>query len=201
MSSDGCGAQAGPGSSAQSPSNEADPGSPSNLASLKPMLEVVGLIAAPLSIVTSVLVYFGIVGAQVEANFFGLDPADYNYSNQEHISRSIAPMLGPLAMAGAAIAVGIQANSLAARKADHIAASARLQHVAAWALHLGIVSIVFGAAWQWRLGSRHSYWAPIFMGVGGIASAGARGVLNSSVEPLTGPRGLIAGCWWPRSPR
>lgn len=72
------------------------------------------MVAAQLSVLASILIYFGTVATRVEARFFGLDPSQLDYSNQEFLVRSIAPMLGPLTIGGAVAVFVLQVNTLAA---------------------------------------------------------------------------------------
>lgn len=153
-----------------------DTGPASNLVSLRPMLEIVGLVLAPISLIASVLVYFGIVRTQVEADFFGVDPAVYGYSSQDHVARSIAPLLGPLAVAGVAVALIVQANAWFSRHVDEVARWRWSRPAALWTARAGFALIVIGAFWQWQVGSRHSYGAPLFLGVGGVLAAAGTGI-------------------------
>ncbi len=146
-----------------------------DLISLKPLLETVGVVAAQLSVLGSVLVYFGTVATRVEARFFGLDPSQLNYSNQELLTRSIAPMLGPLTIGGAVGVFILQLNALAAHRAAVIGGWRWTRVVIQTVTAIGLVLLAAGAIWQWQLGSRHSYWSPMFLGAGAALLLCARG--------------------------
>lgn len=139
------------------------------------MVETVGLVAAQLSVLGSVLVYFGTIATRVEARFFGLDPSQLDYSNQDLLMRAIAPMLGPLTIGGAVGVFLLQLNSLAARRAERLDRWALAGPVIEGVTFLGLGLLAAGAAWQWHLGSRHSYWSPLFLGLGAILVLGGRG--------------------------
>ncbi len=145
------------------------------LISLKPLLETIGVVAAQLSVLGSVLVYFGTVATRVEARFFGLDPSQLNYSNQELLTRSIAPMLGPLTIGGAAGVFVLQLNALAAHRSATVGEWRWTKAAIRTATAIGLVLLAAGAIWQWQLGSRHSYWSPMFLGFGAALLLCARG--------------------------
>ena len=148
----------------------------SDLATLKPMVETVGAIATQLSLLGAVLVYFGAVSSRVEARFFGLAPSQLDYSTQELVFRSVAPLLGPLSVGGAFGVFLLQLNSLAARRADHIEGWPRTGAAVRAGRVVGLLLLVAGAVWQWRLGFRHSYWSPLFLAAGAVVLLAARGI-------------------------
>lgn len=153
------------------------------LVSLKPLVETVGLIAAQLSVLGSVLIYFGTVAMRVESRFFGLDPSGLDYSNQELLVRSIAPMLGPLAVGGAVGVLVLQLNSFLGTRADRLAGWSIAGPAITGGTMLGVALIVVGAVWQWRLDSRHSYWSPLFLGGGAVVLLLVRGTAALIASP------------------
>lgn len=159
------------------------------LSQAKKLLELAGSAAAALSIVASALSYFGALSAQTEALFFGLDARIYGYSTQDLITRSVAPMLGPLALAFLGVLLVIWANDALG---DHRGAPSRLLSVRwqAGALAGGIVLMATGAAWQLRYGARHSYWSPPMLIVGALLTGTARGMLT--LRRTAGGRGRTA---------
>ena len=156
-------------------SEQSGPRRASDLGNLKPMLETIGLVAAPLSFIASLLVYFGIVRTRAEAEFFGLDPAIYGYSTQDHIVRSLAPMLGPMAVGSVAVVLAVFLNGWIGVTVRPGSGGSR-ERLVDYSARLGVGLLVVGAAWQWVLGSEHSYWAPVLLGVGGVVTAVALGV-------------------------
>ncbi len=156
-------------------STSAQAGRRTDLVSLKPLLETIGALAAQLSVLGAVLVYFGTVATRVEARFFGLDPSQLNYSNQELLIRSIAPMLGPLTIGGAVGVFVLQLNAVAGHRAQAVEGWPLTRVVIQIVTAIGLALLAAGAIWQWRLGSRHSYWSPLFLGVGAALLICARG--------------------------
>lgn len=146
-----------------------------DLGSLKPLIETVGLLAAQLTVLGSILVYFGTVATRVEARFFGLDPSQLDYSNQDLVIRAIAPMLGPLTIGGAVGVFVLQLNAMAARESGRIGRWRLTGPTVRAVTGIGLVLLAAGALWQWHLGSRHSYWSPLFLGTGAVLILCARG--------------------------
>lgn len=151
------------------------PPRPTDLGTLKPLVETVGLVAAQLSVLGSVLVYFGSIATRVEARFFGLDPNQLDYSNQDLLMRAIAPMLGPLTIGGAVGVFLLQLNNLVARRAERLEHWPRIGLAVEATTLAGLGFLAAGAVWQWHLGSRHSYWSPLFLGLGAVLVLCGRG--------------------------
>ena len=166
----GDGRSAGGAGSAGADAGRAD------LASLKPLVETVGAIATQLSLLGAVLIYFGTVSSRVEARYFGLAPGQLDYSTQELVFRSVAPLLGPLSVGGAVGVFLLQVNSLAARRVERIGTWPHTPRLVRAGRVVGLLLLVIGAVWQWRLGFRHSYWSPLFLAAGAIVLVAARGV-------------------------
>jgi|GEM_PF-6583529 len=160
------------------PGQGQDPQDESDLGDLKAKLDLIPAVLAPVSLIGAALAYFGIVRTRVEARFLGLDPEVFGYSYQDHIVRSIAPMLGPLAVTGAALAIGAALQRWAAR----IVTKTPKKYVPQLVAAVGLAAIALGGAWQWSLGARHSYLAPLLMGVGAALTAiGARASVTKSL--------------------
>jgi hypothetical protein len=63
---------------------------------LKGMLELLGSVAAPVTVVTSVLFYFGWAYTGAFYRYFGIDRSALDLSVRDYVLRSINPMLWPL---------------------------------------------------------------------------------------------------------
>jgi hypothetical protein len=65
---------------------------------LRGILETVGLVVAPTSLVTALLFYFGWARAGATYDYFGIDRSTLGFSVQDYLVRSVSPTFEPLAL-------------------------------------------------------------------------------------------------------
>lgn len=73
-----------------------------DLATLAPVLSAVGALAPPLTVVTSLMLYFGWARSAEQARFMGVDVSLFGYTTQDYVLRSIRTLYIPLLVVMAA---------------------------------------------------------------------------------------------------
>lgn len=119
-------------------------------------LRAIGTVAAPATVVTGLLYYFGWVRTDAQARFFGIDPSVLEFSTQDYLLRSISPTFWPLAFILVAVLLGACAHALACSWFQTRARHGRLRRAAFVLGAVGVALIAFGLlATNWRAAVGH----------------------------------------------
>jgi hypothetical protein len=125
---------------------------------LVPVLQVLGMVVAPTTLLSALLLFFGWVYVDTWAEHFGLRASVLNYSVQDYLLRSIQPVIHPL---GALLLMGL---------------------VFLW-IHSTISGWVNSGRHRRLLAS--AIWTMLLAGLG-LFSVGIAGIVGGSVPPLFG---------------
>jgi hypothetical protein len=158
-------------------------------AHLRSVLETVGLVIAPTTLLTSVLFFFGYMRSKALWDRFGLDLSVMGFSTQDYLLRGIDGVWWPLSAVVLAALLLLRVHSHVLRS---LAAGRRLGRIATTARvieALGAASFVLGlGGLLWRGGS-HFLFTPLSSGVGIAAMAYARHLLRK-MEHASRPKGV-----------
>ena len=142
-------------------------------ADLRSVIELVGAVAAPTTLIGALALYFGVVYVNAQAFYFGIDGSTLGFSTQDYVLRSADALfvpLGALAVAGIALLAGHTAFRRWAQRPGRES----LARAATWGLAvLGVGSFAAGATSVFRpLPFRTPFlFAPLCLGAGAIACA------------------------------
>jgi hypothetical protein len=78
---------------------------------VKEVLEIVGAVVAPTTLVTGLALYFGVVRTNTQAAFFGIDGSLFGFSAQEYLLRSPDALFVPLGATFVAGLLGVRAHA------------------------------------------------------------------------------------------
>jgi len=167
-------------------------------------------VVAPLSVLTTVLFYFGYASSRAQFEYFGVDVDTIGLSTQDYVMRSPQALLTPLlvlVLIGVAVAIGhdvsrrrVHAAAVASADADEAVAHqgrerlARLERsfrrleLAGWCVLAVGTLLLFGYAWlqDW---TPYPLVTPLVMAMGaGLAlfSARIRGLIRPEAKPRIG---------------
>ena len=140
---------------------------------LRSIIEMVGAVAAPTTVLGGLALYFGVVYVNAQAFYFGIDGSTLGLSTQDYVLRSADALFVPL---GALALAGIVLLSAHAsfRRWSHRPGRARLARLATWGLSVvGLGLFGAGAISVFRPlpVTRPFLVAPLSLGAGAIASS------------------------------
>ena len=180
-----------------SPDAPATPGRPG--LDLLSVVELVGAIVAPTTLIGGLAVYFGVVYTHAQAFYFGIDGSTLDLSTQDYVLRSADALFVPLGILGGAGIVVLWSHTAFRRWASR-PGRRRLAVSATWALTgVGRVLVAVGAASVFRPLPFDTpfLFAPLSLGAGTLACAyagSARGHLGTAGRPAGEP---APGRWVP----
>ncbi|MGH9281002.1 MAG: hypothetical protein ACRD12_23305 [Acidimicrobiales bacterium] len=180
-----------PEPAAATPAAPAAVTSPPNLRSV---VEVVGAIAAPTTLVTSLALYFGVVYVNAQAFYFGIDGSTLGFATQDYLLRSADALfvpLGLLVLCGLVMLRSYSAFERGLRRPERHAAL----RVAAWAMGVvGVLLFTTGLTAVFRpLPFRTPLlFPPLSLGAGVIAS-GYSGSLRRRLSPRRDDADAVGG--------
>jgi hypothetical protein len=166
---------------------------------LRGVLEMVGLVVAPTSLVTALLFYFGWARARATYEHFGIDHSALGFTLQEYLVRSVGTTFEPLVLLMLLVLGGLWAHGALARALRSDPHPRPYDRVWVVAVALGGLLLTIGLTgmlnWVWY---RVRFpLVPVSLGVGlalVLYGAGLRGRLRRPApSSLRGPRLALAG--------
>lgn len=155
---------------------------------LKSLLSVVGTIGPPITIVTSLMIYFGWARSDRQARLMGLDVSLFGYTTQDYVLMSISTLFVPLlAVAGMGLAALALHHRVEVSLQDP-SSHARLDRAGRVALMAGLLGALLAVVWAILRpeGPVASLLAPIILALGTAVAAYGAWLADAAHDPAAG---------------